>query len=138
MNFVKFHNPGYQRNHRHACDHFSNLIYDNQYFVYPKIDISEDEKNIFLETELPGVKKDEINISLENNLLKISGEKKSTKNENQKSLRTERKFGKFSRSFKITNEINPDKVDAKLEDGILKIILEKNFEEKKDIKINIK
>lgn len=138
MNFVKFNYPDYQMHRKNACNHFSNVIYDNQYFVYPKIDISEDEKNIFLQAEVPGVKKDEIKISLENNLLTIAGEKKKSKDENVKSLRSERKFGKFSRSFKITDAVNPEKIDANLEDGILKITFEKNLEDKKNIEINIK
>ena len=93
---------------------------------YPKIDISEDEKNIYVDSELPGMKKNDIKISLNDNILTISGEKKSEKKEKDLSFyRNERIYGSFSRSFTIPGEINPDNIDAKFEDGILKIVIEK-------------
>ena len=93
---------------------------------YPKIDISEDEKNIYVDSELPGMKKNDIKISLNDNILTISGEKKSEKKEKDLSFyRNERIYGAFSRSFTIPGEINPDNIDAKFEDGILKIVIEK-------------
>ena len=97
----------------------------------PKIDISEDEKNIYVDSELPGIKKNDIKISLNDNILTISGEKKSERNENNISFfRTERTYGSFSRSFTIPGEINPDTIDAKFEDGILKMVIEKLNEKK--------
>jgi len=106
----------------------------------PKIDISEDEKNIYVDSELPGIKKNDIKISLNDNILTISGEKKSERNENNISFfRTERTYGSFSRSFTIPGEINPDTIDAKFEDGILKMVIEKLKEKKVTGKlINIK
>ena len=67
----------------------------------PKIDISEDEKNIYLEAELPGVKKENMKIKLEDNKLTITGEKKNA-NENDKNKRffnRERSFGSFKKAF---------------------------------------
>lgn len=93
---------------------------------YPKIDISEDEKNIYVDSELPGIKKNNLKISLNDNILNISGEKKNEREEKNISFyRTERTYGSFSRSFTIPGEINPDTIDAKFEDGILKIVIEK-------------
>jgi HSP20 family protein len=93
---------------------------------YPKIDISEDEKNIYVDSELPGIKKDDLKISLNDNILTISGQKKNAREEKNVSyFRTERTYGSFSRSFTIPGEINPDTIDAKFEDGILKIVIEK-------------
>ncbi|MFZ0456094.1 MAG: Hsp20/alpha crystallin family protein [Ignavibacteriaceae bacterium] len=93
---------------------------------YPKIDISEDEKNIYVDSELPGIKKNDIKITLNDNILSISGEKKSERKEKDLSFfRTERTYGSFTRSFTIPGEINPDTIDAKCEDGILKVVIEK-------------
>jgi len=98
---------------------------------YPKIDISEDEKNIYVDSELPGIKKNDLKISLNDNILTISGEKKNEREEKNKSIfRAERTYGSFSRSFTIPGEINPDTIDAKFEDGILKIVIEKIKERK--------
>lgn len=93
----------------------------------PRVDISEDEKNIFINAEIPGVKKDDLKISLQDNILTISGEKKSETEERKDKnfYRSERIFGSFTRSFTLPEEINPDKVDAKFEDGILKVKIEK-------------
>ncbi|QQS37729.1 MAG: Hsp20/alpha crystallin family protein [Ignavibacteriales bacterium] len=93
----------------------------------PRVDISEDENNIFINAEVPGVKKDDIKISLQDNILTISGEKKSeTKESKDKNYyRNERIFGSFTRSFTLPEEINPDKVDAKFSDGILNVTIEK-------------
>lgn len=90
----------------------------------PKIDISEDKKSIYVDVEIPGVKKDDLKISLQDNILTISGEKKSENKseDNEKNyFRTERSYGTFTRSFTLPSEINPDSVDARFEDGVLKI-----------------
>ena len=98
---------------------------------YPKIDISEDEKNIYVDAELPGIKKNDIKITLEDNILTISGIKKDERETKEKSFyRSERTYGSFSRSFTIPSDINSDTVDAKFEDGILKLSIEKLNEKK--------
>ena len=98
---------------------------------YPKIDISEDEKNIYVDSELPGIKKKDIKISINDNILTISGEKKNERNEKDLNFfRTERTYGSFSRSFTIPVEINTDSIDAEFEDGILKVVIEKLKEKK--------
>ena len=96
---------------------------------YPKIDISDDEKTIYVEAEIPGVKKDNIKISLQDNILTISGEKKNESEEkkNDKNFyRSERVYGSFTRSFTLPEEINSESVDAKFEDGTLKIKIGKS------------
>lgn len=101
-----------------------NAEYEDSF--YPKIDISEDEKNIYFDSELPGMKKNDIKITLNDNILTISGEKKSErKGKDLSFFRTERMYGTFSRSFTIPGEINFDTIDAKFEDGILKVVIEK-------------
>ena len=110
---------------------FPNLNSEYEESFYPKIDISEDEKNIYVDTELPGIKKNDIKITLEDNILTVSGEKKSEKEKKEKSFyRSERTYGLFSRSFTVPGDINSDTINAKFEDGILKIVIEKLDEKK--------
>jgi HSP20 family protein len=112
--------------------------YDNTFL--PKIDISEDEKNIYFEVEIPGIKKEDINISLENNILTIKGEKKLSDEKKPKTIiRNERAFGSFTRSFTLHEEINPDAANAEFENGVLRIVLEKAVQKSaKEIQIKIK
>lgn len=93
----------------------------------PRVDVFADDKNFFLEAELPGMKKNEIKISLQDNILTISGEKKKSGEDNDKNeyFRNERIFGKFSRSFTLPKDIDPDSIGAVFEDGILKISIGK-------------
>ena len=120
---------------------FPSFGLDTESSYSPRIDVSEDDKNIFIEAEIPGVKKGDINISLQDNILTIKGEKKSlNKEKKEKSyFRSERSYGSFTRSFTLPAEVNPDKVDAKFEDGILNITLTKiHPQPKKEKLIEIK
>jgi HSP20 family protein len=105
---------------------FPGLTGGYRFAFYPRVDFWEDSKNIFLQAEIPGVKKEDLKIVLENNVLHISGEKKSdvdTSSSESKIFRNERAYGKFSRKFALPTEVNSSDVDAKFEDGILKIKL---------------
>ncbi len=94
----------------------------------PRIDISEDEKNINIEAELPGVKKEDIKLQLENNILTINGEKKNSAAGEKTYFRNERIFGKFSRKFTIPTDINIEAISAEFTDGILNVNIEKKIE----------
>ena len=110
--------------HRLFGEFPSNFNYNNTFL--PKIDISEDEKNIYFELEVPGIKKEDINISLEDNIITFKGEKKVNDDKKDKSIiRSERIYGSFARSFTLHEEINPDAANAEFENGILKVVLEK-------------
>src|SRR4030065_1358191 len=99
--------------------------FSNQF--HPRIDISEDEKNIYVDVEVPGIKKEDMKLSLQDNILTISGEKKNeTKKKNKNFYRSERSYGSFQRSFTLPADVNRDKTEAKFEDGILKITVEKS------------
>lgn len=103
----------------------------------PKIDISDDEKNIYVEAEIPGVKKDNIDISLQDNILTIKGEKKEEteeKKDNKNYYRSERSYGSFTRSFTLPSEVNPKTCNAKFEDGILKIEIAKSQPKPRNVK----
>ncbi len=93
----------------------------------PKIDISEDDKSIYVEAEIPGVKKEDLKLSLQDNILTITGEKRQeVEDKKEKNFyRSERSYGTFTRSFTLPAEINRDSVDAQFKDGILKVSIQK-------------
>lgn len=89
---------------------------------YPRVDIAEDDQNIYVTAELPGVDKKDVKVSLQDNVLTIKGEKKSEiKDENKNYFRIERTYGSFCRSFQLPAEVDHDKVKAKFENGMLMI-----------------
>jgi len=93
----------------------------------PSVDITEDDDKLTLSAELPGVKKEDVKISLNNSILTIEGEKKHAKEEKaENSYRTERYYGKFTRSFNLTSEIDEGKIKADHDSGILTITLPKS------------
>jgi HSP20 family protein len=99
---------------------------------FPRVDVIDEEKSIRLIAELPGVKKEDVKILLENGLLIVSGEKKNEFDANEEIivLRNERMFGKFERRFELADDINPDEILAKFENGLLKISIAKLAPEK--------
>ena len=105
----------------------------------PACDIFETDKAIVLKVELPGIKKEEVFVSVENNLLTIHGERKfqeETKRENY--YRIERNFGEFFRSFTLPNYIEPAKILAEFKEGLLVLNLPKREEAKpKQIEIKV-
>ena len=106
----------------------------------PKIDISEGEKNINVVAEIPGVAKEDIKIVLQDNILSIEGEKKKEEVKNDESFyRSERSYGSFKRCFTLPAEVDSDKVDAKFENGVLKITMPKlEVKQLKEKEISIK
>jgi|SRR5579859_1605681 len=105
----------------------------------PPVDILEDEHNITLQAEIPGVKEEDLNITLENNLLTISGERKFKDEEKKDNFhRIERRYGKFTRTFTLPAGVDSQKVNATFENGILNITLPKREEFKpKQVKIGV-
>ena len=94
--------------------------------VFPLINLTEDKDNYFLRAELPGVKAGEIDIQATANNIAISGERKiAAEEEGARYHRREREAGKFSRMIGLPGDINSDKVDAKLENGVLTIKVSK-------------
>jgi HSP20 family protein len=105
----------------------------------PPVDIFEDAHNITIQAELPGMQEKDIDISLENNLLTISGERK-LENEDKKDNfhRIERSYGRFTRSFTLPPAVDPENVTAEFTNGLLKITVSKREETKpKQIKIGV-
>jgi len=97
----------------------------------PQIDISEEDDKIIVDAEIPGVKKEDIKITIQDNILTIKGEKKKVEEEKNKNyFRSERSYGNFQRCFTIPKQVSSDNVEAKFEDGMLHIEM-KQVEPKK-------
>ncbi|MDB6134818.1 MAG: Heat shock protein Hsp20 family [Verrucomicrobiales bacterium] len=93
----------------------------------PPVDISEDDKEYVLKTELPELKKEDVKVSVENGELAISGERKTEKEEKGKKYhRIERSYGSFIRTFILPDAVNPGKVTAEFKDGMLVVHLPKD------------
>ncbi|HYJ90988.1 MAG TPA: Hsp20/alpha crystallin family protein [Pyrinomonadaceae bacterium] len=104
----------------------------------PSVDIYENKDQIVLEAELPGMKPEDVNISIENNVLTIHGERKFEKKDEQDNFhRVERSYGAFTRSFTLPPTVASDSADAAFENGILRLTLAKR-EEAKPRRIEIK
>jgi len=103
----------------------------------PAVDIYEDEHNLVLKLEVPGLNEEDLNVSLENNTLTVAGERKFEKEEKEENFhRIERRYGSFTRTFRLPNTVDAEKVEAGYDKGILKITLAKRAEAKpKQIKI---
>lgn len=92
----------------------------------PSMDFTETDKAYELTTELPGVDEKEIEMSLSDGMLTISGEKKSTHEESDKNLhRMERSFGSFKRAVSLPNDVDIDQVKATLKNGVLTVSMPK-------------
>ena len=105
----------------------------------PPVDVYEDEHNVTLKIEVPGIDEKDIDVRIENNLLTVHGERKFEKEEKEENFRrVERQYGSFTRSFTLPNTVNPEQVQAHYDKGILKIQLAKKAEAKpKQIKVNV-
>ncbi len=92
-----------------------------------KMDVKEQEGAFVVHAELPGVKKEDIHVTIEGNQVSISAEVKQEKEvkEGERVLRSERYFGKVSRSFELAQEIDDGKASAKFNDGVLELTLPK-------------
>jgi HSP20 family protein len=104
----------------------------------PPVDIRETDESVTLQLDLPGLKKEDVNVTLENNVLSVSGERRfEAKEKNDNYHRLERAYGTFSRSFTLSQSVRSDKVDANFQDGVLTITLPKQ-EESKPRRISIR
>jgi HSP20 family protein len=104
----------------------SRFEFENSKNLLPSTNISETENSYLLELNVPGRKKEDFNILIENGLLTISFEKKSeTEQKDAKFIRREFNFNSFKRSFSLDEKINVEKIEANYMDGVLKITLPK-------------
>jgi HSP20 family protein len=105
----------------------------------PPVDIYEDEHNIILKIEVPGIDEKEIDVHIQNNTLTVHGERKIEKEEKEENFRrVERQYGSFTRSFTLPSSVDPGQVSARCDKGVLKISLAKKAEAKPtQIKVNV-
>lgn len=105
----------------------------------PPVDVYEDEHNVTLKIEVPGIEEKDIDVRIENNILTVHGERKFEKEEKEENYRrVERQYGSFTRSFTLPNTVDAEKVSANYDKGVLKINLAKKAEAKpKQIKVNV-
>lgn len=92
-----------------------------------KMDVKEDDKGYTVHAEIPGVKKEDIHVTIDGNQVSISAETKQEKEvkEGEKVLRSERYYGKVARSFSLENEIDEANAQASYSDGVLELTLPK-------------
>ena len=105
----------------------------------PAVDVYEDEHNVTLKIEVPGIDEKDIDVRIENNTLAVHGERKFEKEEKEENFRrVERQYGSFTRSFTLPSTVDPEQVTATYDKGVLKIKLAKKAEAKpKQIKVNV-
>ncbi|HEX6983361.1 MAG TPA: Hsp20/alpha crystallin family protein [Balneolaceae bacterium] len=117
---------------------FNDAVSSRQESFVPGIDISETDNQFHISAELPGMKKEDIKVDLENNRLTISGER-SFKNEEDGETyhHVETHYGSFSRSLQLPDNVDEESVKATYENGLLNISLDKNADKvKKQIEIS--
>ncbi len=142
-------NPGRERMARRFGDDFDNLF--EGFFrpmkwteepvnegLIPRMDVVENDNEFTVHAELPGVRKEDIHITLEDGVLTLDAESKSEteEKEGERVVRQERRYGKYVRSLRLGKEIDESKVKANYRDGILELTLPK-AEEVKPKKINV-
>src|SRR5579864_5875001 len=105
----------------------------------PPVDIYEDEHNITLKMEVPGIDEKDIDVRIENTTLTVHGEREFEKEEKEENFRrVERQYGSFTRSFTLPSSVDTGQVSANYDKGVLKISLAKKAEAKpKQIKVNV-
>jgi HSP20 family protein len=92
----------------------------------PSCDVFEDQENLRIVLELPGVKPEDVKLSVENQVLTISGEKRQTAQEqSERWHRYERSYGTFERMFTLPNSVDADRIDARIDNGVLTVTLPK-------------
>ncbi len=94
---------------------------------HPRVDVTETEHDFTVHAELPGLRKEDIQVTLEDNLLTIAGERKrEDEQKDEQFYRRERAYGTFKRSFGLGTEVDADKIAANYKDGILTLTLPKS------------
>lgn len=104
-----------------------------------RMDVSEADGSYLIKAEIPGVKKEDIHVTIDGNLVSLSAEIKQEKEvkEGEKLIRCERSYGKAMRSFRLDQEVNQDNAQAKYADGVLELTLpKKNGAARKELTIS--
>ncbi|KAJ3318929.1 Heat shock 70 kDa protein 1A [Boothiomyces sp. JEL0866] len=126
--------PEFQRVAQSSLKRFphNDLLFYSPHFAdysYPSIDFKETSKNYIVKADLPGFKKDQINISVKGNMLNLSGEKTSEREDNDTYHVRERLDQKFYKSISLPYSVPRDQITATLNDGVLELVLPKQPDE---------
>lgn len=134
--------PVKRRNYDFLDNFFDNfwVTSDDVNAYYPKVDINEDENNIYVDADLPGMEKKDVKLTIENNALSLSGAREQKREENRKGYyRIERHSGRFERKFYLGENVDSTKAKAEFDKGVLKIVIPKKEDSKpKAIDIEVK
>ena len=115
-------------------DLFDNGGFMGRMLTIPAVNITEDNDSFKLSIAVPGMKKDDLNIDVQGNLLTISAEKEETSKEaDEQFTRREYNYSSFSRTFTLPDEVKKDKIDAEYKDGVLWVSMPKTDEAKKQL-----
>lgn len=131
MSLIKYSRPNSQllsRSFNDIIDEFfsNGGSFNNDRFM-PEVDIAENDTHFEIDVALPGMKKEDIHVDLENGRLTISGERSmNNKEENKNYYRVESMYGSFNRSFYLPDSVDENSVEAKYKDGMLHITIKKD------------
>lgn len=139
MKLIRFNNePAFSDLISNFFDNDADNFFNRRHCNVPATNIVENNESFELELAVPGMKKEDFKIDVENNTLTISSEKQEEKEENEKNYtRKEFVYGSFSRSFMLPKSIDTDKIKAEYKDGVLCLNLPKKDEEKLKVKKQI-
>ena len=105
----------------------------------PRVDVHETDKQLIMDFELPGMKKNDIKVSVKDNVLTVRGQRETrTEEKNRHYIRREIRTGSFDRRFSLPTGISPDSIKADYKDGILEIRLDKKEEAKpREVEVSV-
>jgi len=131
MNLINWR-PKTVSSYRTLPNIFERMVDDNFFFDYdnndfrPSVDINESNDAFMISADLPGIKKSDIEVKVEENTLILSANRHLNKSDdNEKFHYNERRFGTFSRSFKLPKAVKEEKITAKLDNGVLSVVIPK-------------
>lgn len=140
---MKF-NPGLNDRRRSAFDALLDRFFEDvpateKVAFSPRVDIAETEKNFEIEVAVPGMKKEDFHIEVEEDRLIISGERKYEKEQSGKNYHSvETQYGRFSRSFYLPDAVKKEDIQASYKDGLLQLVIPKDSQKqlKKVVKVS--
>ena len=95
----------------------------------PAVDISETDDEYKIDVEIPAIARDDINVSVKDGVLTVTGERKVEKDTDGKTHRVERQYGRFSRSFRLPENVDEEGIGASSKDGVLYLVVAKKEKE---------
>jgi HSP20 family protein len=100
-------------------------VFSKQDFFAPACEIVDNEKFYSVSLDMPGIKEEDIDLEVKENKLAISAERKFVRDEKDTVLRSERHYGSYARVFSLPQDVKPDAIEAKFENGVLSVLLPK-------------